>query len=196
MKKAVVVILILAALIASAVVGVKLYNKFAPKPDYLLEGARDNGFVAAYRAYTGISGDKVKKIPGFRFENLVYLNKDVEYDHVSYEFHTYHGKAKTADPDTWEIEQNQYDEEFFDIPSVVESIKQMGLSYTGNVYILVTEFDDYRIVQVESLGDDNSTILDESFALFRNGSRIDLPENVKLDSIRTIYKQTPMKGTN
>lgn len=196
MPKPIMVILIIAALIAATVLSFKLYNKIAPKPDYVIEGARDNGFVAAYRAYTALTDESAKKIPGFRFENLVYSNVDVEYEHVNFDFHTYKGKAETTDPDTWEIEHNQYDEEWFDIPSVIESLKKMDLSYTGDVYIIVTEFDDYRIVQVESLGDDNSTILDESFALFRNGSRIELPENVKLDSIRTIYKQTPKKGTN
>ena len=195
MPKAVLVILIFAALAASAVVGFKMYNKFAPKPEYLIEGARDNGFVPAYRAYTAISGDHAKKIPSFRFDNLVYINKDAEYSHVRFEFHTYEGRAESTDPDTWVLEKNKYDKESFEIPSVIESLKQMDLTYTGDVYILVTEFDDYRIVQAESLGE-YSTILDESFALFKNGEKLRLPDNVRLDSIRTIYKLTSQKGTS
>ena len=43
-----------------------------PKPDYLLMGARDNGFVAAYRGYYAITGNSVEKISKTTYENYIY----------------------------------------------------------------------------------------------------------------------------
>ena len=46
------------------------------KPDYLLEGARDNGFIAAYRGYYAIKDETVKKISKRKYERYIHTGKE------------------------------------------------------------------------------------------------------------------------
>ena len=57
-------------------------GKDTTSPDYLLEGARDNGFVAAYRAYFAIDDNNITKISKKKYENFIYYDKIDNYDPV------------------------------------------------------------------------------------------------------------------
>ena len=157
------------------------------KPAYLLEGARDNGFVPSYRAYYAIDGDTIEKISKTRYENYIYKDKDDHYKSFNAEFSNYDIAASTDDPSEWDYEVKYYGTEPYDTEALKKHLKDMNVSYTGNVYILVYWFDEYSIVQVTNLTD-NNTVLGEMFGLFRNGNKIDLPDGTDLSSIRTYYR--------
>ena len=155
------------------------------KPDYLLMGAKDNGFVPSYRAYYAITGDTIKKIPQFKYENYIY--KDDHYKSFNEEFSNYDVVADSPDPSEWNFELMYYDNEPYDTDALIKHLQDMNVSYMGNVYILVLWFDEYVIVEVTNL-DDTNTVLGETFGLFRNGKMIDLPAGTDLSSIRTYYR--------
>lgn len=155
------------------------------RPDYLLEGARDNGFVPSYRAYYAITGDTIKKIPKFMYENYIY--KDDHYKSFNEEFSNYDVVADSPDPSEWDYELMYYSNEPYDTDDLISHLQDMNVSYTGEVFVLVLWFDEYVIVEVTSLSD-NNTVLGETFGLFRNGQMIDLPEGTDLSSIRTYYR--------
>ena len=158
------------------------------RPDYLLEGARDNGFVPAYRAYFAIEGDTVKKISSYKYENYIY--NDDHYKAFNTEFSNYDVIASTDDPSEWEYELKYYADEPYDTDALISQLQDMNVSYTGNVYILVNWFDDYVIIHATSL-DDNNTVLGEAFGMFKGGKKIDLPAGIELSSIRTYYRYEP-----
>ena len=155
------------------------------RPDYLLEGARDNGFVPAYRAYYAIEGDNIKKISKSKYENYIY--KDDHYKSFNESFTNYDVVAGSEDPSEWEYEIKYYSDDPYEIDALIGLLQDMNVSYTGNVFILVLWFDEYVIVEVTSL-DGTNTVLGETFGLFRDGRKLDLPEGTDLSSIRTYYR--------
>lgn len=155
------------------------------RPDYLLEVARDNGFVPAYRAYYAIEGDTIKKISKSRYEKYIY--KDDHYKRFNESFSNYDVVASSEDPAGWEYELKYCSDDPYDTDVLIGHLQDMNVSYTGNVYILVLWFDDYVIVEVTNL-DDTNTVLGETFGLFRDGRKLDLPSGTDLSSLRSYYR--------
>ena len=155
-----------------------------PKPDYLIMGARDNGFVAAYRGYYAITGNKVEKISKSTYENYIY--KDDHYKMIGDDIISWDVTADSEDPSEWVFEKLSYTDTVYDMDTLISQLDEMDLSYTGDLYVQVTFFDDCVIIEVDSL--DDSTITSESFAVFRNGEKLDFPDNYDLSSIRDVYK--------
>ena len=153
--------------------------------DYLIEGARDNGFVAAYRGYFAIDDGSVFEISGNQFDRSV-LGDDSQYKSIGYQLITFEAKAERSDPLTWTYEKNKYVSEEYDVNVLKDQLKQMGVSYTGDVYIITTSFESYTVIEANSL--DNNTVMDTTYGLFRDGSKIELPADIEIQDIRTVYK--------
>ena len=119
------------------------------KPDYLLKFGRDNGFVAAYRAYIKIDGEQANKINEWRYDN--YIHGKEEYDFVRYDTHSFDAVAKSADPNEWEYVQNKYDKDEYDVELVKNMLAQMGVNFTGDVYIVIYSFDNISVISAENM---------------------------------------------
>ncbi len=154
------------------------------KPDYLIMAARDNGFVPAYRAYFAVEGDSIRKISSSRYDDLILGKSDYKMFNETY--YTFDVTAETGDPAEWEYVPNPYIEEHYDEDLLIGQLKETGVSYTGDIYIVITEFDDYTVFQVTNLED--STWKDTTYAWFRDGRLLDLPKNIELDSLDRFYR--------
>ena len=155
------------------------------KPDYLIMAARDNGFMPAYRAYFAVDGDSIRKISSFRYDDLILGKSDYKMFNETY--YTFDVTAETGDPAEWEYVPNPYIEDHYDEDLLVEQLKEIGVSYTGDIYIVITEFDDYTVFQVTRL--ENRALGENTYAMFRDGRKLDLPKNIKLDSLDCFYRR-------
>ena len=62
----------------------------------------------------------------------------------------------------------------------------MRTFYTGDIHIIVTVFDDYTVLEVWRM--ENDEIAEIQTGLFRYNSIIELPRDVNLKSLAYIYK--------
>ncbi len=167
-----------------AVMSLLLCSCKRTEPEYLIMAGLDNGFVAAYRAYFSLTGSDMTKISGRKYDKLRLGNKN--YERIEESVFTFDVTAEKLDPDTWIYERNKYIEEIYDEQVLIKDLKDMGILYTGKLYIVVTTFDDYRLIQVDSL--DGSSIADSSYAAFKGDERLELGKRTELHSIRAIYR--------
>ena len=156
-------------------------------PEYLLEGARDSGLVASYRAYFAIENNSVTKISKTKYENYIYKDNDNHYKIVPQSYYSFEVNAKTKDPLDWEYEQNKYDDETYEIDILKNQLLDMGVGYQGIIDIQITEFDEYYLIEVTSIDDDN-TILDSEYAIFHDNEMLSIADDINLSSIRDIHK--------
>lgn len=157
-------------------------------PAYLLVGSEDNGWVPSYRAYFSVDGDEAKKISKHRFESLIY-DDDIEYKTIAVTLYSTNAYAASSDPSDWEfVEYKDWfdDIDTMDFDTMKKYLKEMGVSYKGEIYIEVLEFDGYTALEVESLSD--STVKDSTSGLFRDGKMIELPKNVTFRSVNDVYR--------
>lgn len=142
----------IALILGTVMIGLCSFSCSSKNPQaYLLEGAEDNGFVAAYRAYFYVDGDEAGKISKHRFEKWIYDD----------------------DIDTLEID------------TLKEYLEEMGVSYKGNIYIQILEFDEYIALEVECTSDNSS---ESASRLFRNGKMLEIPTDVTFRSVDDVYK--------
>ena len=162
------------------------------EPEYLIKAKRDNGFVSAYKAHFALDGESLYKISERKYDDLT-LDEDSKYKMIIPETISFDIEAPKSDKSTWKIFlPDNYDEiqKETDGPIIVTlmtDLNKMGITYTGSLYVLVTRFDDYKIVQVTNL--DGNSVIDESYALFKNGSKLPLSKNMDLSSISQIYRK-------
>ena len=161
-------------------------GKESSEPQYLIKAQSDNGFVAAYQAHFAIEGSSITEISARKFESLT-LGSGSNYKAFSAKIYSFDAIAKGNNPDSWEYTQNQYDKDIYYIHSLIWDLKQMNLGYSGKVYILVTAFDGYRIIQATNL--DGNTVIAESYAVFLNEDRLSLPKGAALHSLRSFYRR-------
>ena len=162
------------------------------EPDYLLEGARDNGFVPAYRAYFAIENENISTISKSKYEKYIYHGED-KYDYVPMVHYSFDAFAKTVNPSEWEYEYDS--DSMYDIDTLVTYLSEMKTGYFSTpsalgedeVDILVTEFDDYTIVEATLL-DYQNTVKDSKYAIFHNGNMLTTVEDLDLSSIRSIHR--------
>ena len=155
----------------------------ASEPEYLIKAKRDNGFVSAYKAHFALDGENIYKISERKYDALNLDDsskyKVIQVDSISFDV-TASGddlsKWNVSLPYDYESQANPYTKE-----SLINDLTQMGVTYRGSLYVLVTRFDDYKIVQVTNL--DGNSVIDESYTLFKNGSRLPLASNMDLSSI-------------
>ena len=170
------------------------YDNNSAKPDYLLEGALDNGFVPVYRAYHTIENDNIRRISKSKYEKYIYNGKK-EYGYIPTTYYSFDAFAKNINPSEWEYEQSEYDDVIYDINTLKTYLLKMQTGYWNvpsalgedKVHIIVTEFDDYAIVEA-NLVDYQNTIKDSKYAIFHNGNMLTAAKDLDLNSIRSIHK--------
>ncbi len=157
----------------------------AHSPQYLIRAKSDNGFVIAYQAHFSVDGDAVSEISAREYEKLT-LGDGSEYKAINAKTYAFDINAAGNVPSAWQYVQNEYDDETYDVQLLAKELSQMNLNYSGSLYVLVTTFDEYKIIQVSNL--DGRAVLDESYAMFRNGRQLQLPKGAKLCSLWRFYK--------
>ena len=159
------------------------------EPEYLIKAKRDNGFVSAYKAHFALDGENIYKISERKYDDLT-LGEDSKYKVIQVDSISFDVSATGDDLSKWNVslpydyknQANPYTRE-----SLINDLTQMGVTYRGSLYVLVTRFDDYKIVQVTNL--DGNSVIDESYALFKNGSRLPLSKNIDLSSIWQVRRR-------
>ena len=157
----------------------------AAYPSYIIMSGTDNGFVAASRAYFSVDDKEISKITEKRYEKLLYADKP-EYEIVMLGSYTFDVTANESDPGKWDYTEQKYGDDPYDTDSVIKDLKMMGEEFTGNGYVLVNVFDDYRIVEFDLYEGDRIT--EKHFGLFIKDEMIMLPEGMKLDQLRKIHR--------
>ena len=155
------------------------------EPAYLIRAKSDNGFVAAYRAYFAVDGNSVSEISQRRYEDLT-LGSGSAYQAITAKTYSFDVSARSSDPLEWQYTQNEYDDKKYDTQLLIWDLKQMKLPYTGTLYVLVKTFDDYRVVLVAEM--DGNSVIDESYAMFRDEDRLALPKGAKLYGLSDFYR--------
>ena len=156
------------------------------KPDYLLEGAMDNGFVPAYRAYFAIKNNEVAEISKTKYENYIYRDNN-HYEIVPESYYLFEVNAETKNPLDWEYEQNKYNDGMYDTEILKNQLLDMNVSFEGSVDIQITEFDEYILIEVANMNDAN-TVMDSKYAIFHEGKMLAIADDINLSSIRKIYR--------
>lgn len=159
------------------------------EPEYLIKAKRDNGFVSAYKAHFALDGESIYKISEGKYDDLT-LGEDSKYKVIQVDSISFDVSATGDDLSKWNVslpydyenQANPYTRE-----SLINDLTQMGVTYRGSLYVLVTRFDDYKIVQVANM--DGNSVIDESYALFKNGSRLPLSKNIDLSSIWQVRRR-------
>lgn len=155
------------------------------EPAYLIRAKSDNGFVAAYRAYFAVDGNVVSEVSQRRYEDLT-LGSGSSYQAITARSYAFDVSARGGDPLEWQYTQNEYDDKKYDVQLLIWDLKQMKLPYTGTLYVLVKTFDDYRALLVAQM--DGNSVLDESYAVFRDEDRLALPKGAKLYGLSDFYR--------
>ena len=151
-----------------------------PNPDYLIMAA-DDSTMPVYRAYYAVYGDSLQNITKGSYED--YIKKDDQYKTISTSTCDFNVTAGSSDPAEWEYEIKYFDEEPYDTDVLKTQLKEMNVHYVGEVYILVTTFDGYTIIEV-----DNTTENQSTYGMFRDGKQMTLPAGTDLSSLNTFYK--------
>ena len=168
-------------------------NFFAPKnnePKYYICARRDNGFVPAYRAYFFITGSKIKKVSGFRYEySVIFGKKAKEYKAFSPAYYVFNIKAKDNDPSGWKIEQNKYDKEKYDTDALVALLKKTEITLKGYIELVLREFDGYQIIYMTRTDQEgHGMVLGQQSLFFRDGNPIKIGRKISLDDVRDFYR--------
>ena len=156
-------------------------------PEYLIRAKSDNGFVSAYQAYFAIDGNSVTEISKSKYEALA-LGENSKYEAVSVKTYSFDIIAVDNAPSEWKYTQNEYETERYDVQTLVRDLEEMKVPYTGSLYVFITVFNGYRIVAVTNL--DGNIVLDESYAVFRNGWQLHLPKDIRLSQLRDFMRIT------
>ena len=75
----------------------------------------------------------------------------------------------------------------YEIDTLTNQLSMMNISHSENSDIQIVKFDDYYLIEVENL-DGNNTVVASEYALFHNGKKLSMEEDIDLSSIRNIYK--------
>lgn len=155
------------------------------EPDYLIKAKSDNGFITAYQAHFAIEGNSITEISAHQYEDLT-LGADSNYRMISPETYSFDINAAGSNPAEWKYVQNEYDKTSYDVQTLIEDLKQMKLAYTGTVYVLITTFDEYKIIEAANL--DGNTLIDDSYIIFRNNVKLENSDALKLNQLSRFYK--------
>ena len=120
---------------------------------------------------------------GFNDSYEDYIKKDDQYKTISTSVCDFNVTAGSSDPAEWEYEIKYFDEEPYDTDVLKTQLKEINVHYVGEVYILITTFDGYVILQV-----DNTTENQSTYGMFRDGKHMTLPAGTDLSSLETFYK--------
>lgn len=155
-------------------------------PAYVLLASEQSGLVQAYDAYFELDGNSLKEVREVRFENLVERTdnyKTIKF--LSYNFNAY---STNGNPSDYSYEQSSLDTMPFEKATLIKYLRKMGVFWTGEIEIQITEFNDYVIL--EAAHTDTEDITEVKTGLFRSSKYIELPKGSSLRSVNKVYKKT------
>ena len=158
---------------------------------YYICARRDNGFIAAYRAYFYICGNVVKKIRKFRYEHrVIYGKKADRFKIFSPDYYVFNIKAGNTDPADWKIEQSKYEKVRYDVNKLTEILKKTEITLKGYIQLVLNEFDGYQIIHMVRTSEETHGLhMGEQSLLFRNGKPIEIGKKINFGSVRDFYRE-------
>ena len=160
------------------------------EPRYYICARRDNGFVAAYRAYFFIKGSKIRRVSVLRYEHSVIFGKRADdYEFFSPLYCVFDIEARDNDPSGWKIEQNKYEKERYDTDALIALLKKTESTLKGYIELILHEFDGYQLihmVRTDQAG--HGMHLGEQSLFFRDGNPIKIGSKIRLGSVRDFYR--------
>ena len=160
------------------------------EPQYYICARRDNGFIAAYRAYFFIKGSKIRRVSVFRYEHSVIFGKRADdYEFFSPLYCVFNIIAGDNDPSGWKIEQNKYDRERYDTDALIALLKKAEITLKGYIELILHEFDGYQLIHmVRTDQEGHGMILGEQSLFFRDGDPIRIGSRINLGSVRDFFR--------
>ena len=155
------------------------------QPAYVLEAREESGIVQAYDAYFELDGNSLKEVKQVRYENLI--QRSNSYAEITFQTYSFKADSANGNPSDFIFTQNATDTMSFDKPTLIKFLRKMGVFWTGEIQIRMSEFDGYIIL--EAWHTDTSAVTEVKTGLFRNGKYIELPKGSSLKSINKIYKK-------
>ena len=169
----------------------KLRKVSGKPPKYLMYAGTDNGFTAAYRAYFGLTDGKIRKMTGLRY-TLLEFGYNSRYERVRDKKYYFDVTAESDDPGSWFYKPGSTNEPY-SMEKLTDLLRRSKINLRGDLFVIITEFDDYQIVDVRMEGV-SSTPMDvrlnkhNNYAMFKGGRRMRIPLRVKLGNLRVIYR--------
>ena len=160
------------------------------EPKYYICARRDNGFIAAYRAYFFIKGSKIKRVSGFRYEHSVTFGKRAgDYEFFSPLYCVFDIEARDNDPSGWKIEQNKYEKERYDTDALIALLKKTEITLKGYIELILHEFDGYQLIHMARTDQEgHGMLLGEQSLFFRDGNPIKIGSKINLGSVRDFFR--------
>jgi len=161
-------------------------------PKYYMCARRDDGFIAAYRAYFILQGRKIQKIRGLRYNyTVIYSKKANDWKSFSPTHVVFNIKAKNTDPAGWKIEQNKYDRVRYDRNALTELLSKVQIRLRGYIQLVLHEFDGYQLIDMTQTDQEgHGTILGSQSLAFKDGQPLRLRKKIHLDDLSDFYKKT------
>ena len=154
-------------------------------PAYVLEAGEDAGLVQVYDAYFELDGYSVKEVRQVRFENLVERTDSYRLINVlNYNFDAY---STNGNPSDYDLKQSSLDRMPFDKATLIKFLRKLGVFWTGDIKIQLSEFDSYIILEARHT--DDNAVTDIKTGLFRNGKLVELPKESSLKSVNKVYRK-------
>lgn len=168
-----------------------MYSNENNETKYFICARRDNGFIAAYRAYFLITGTKIKRISKFRYEHSVIFGKRADdYKKFSPGYYVFNIQAKHSDPSEWKIEQSKYETERYDIDALVTLLGKAEITLKGYIELVLNEFDGYQLVHMSRTDQEgHGVILGEQSLFFRDGNPIQIGRKIDFGDVRDFYRR-------
>lgn len=154
-------------------------------PAYVLEATEDSGIVQAYKAYFELDGNSLKEVRQIRYENLV--ERTSNYTLINFQTYSFKASSTNGNPSDYVYTQSNQDTMAFDKATLIKYLRKMGVFWTGEIQIQMTEFDGYIIL--EAWHTDGGTVKEIKTGLFRNSKYIELPKDSSLKSVNKVYKK-------
>ena len=130
------------------------------EPKYYICARRDNGFIAAYRAYFFIKGSKIRRVSVFRYEHSVIFGKRAD----------------------------DYRERY-DTDALITLLKKAEITLKGYIELILHEFDGYQLIHmVRTDQEGHGMILGEQSLFFRDGNPIKIGSKINLGSVRDFFR--------
>ena len=171
-------------------IGVKRKDTSDNEPRYYICARRDNGFIAAYRAYFYFHGDTVKKVGKFRYERSVIFKKTADaYKPFSPKYFVFNIKAKSNDPVDWKIKQSEYEKDRYDVNDLIALLKKTEIMLKGYIQLVLHEFDGYQIIHMVRTSEETHGLhLGEQSLLFRDGKPVAIGKKINFGSVRDFHR--------
>ena len=155
------------------------------QPAYFLEAREDTSIVQSYRAYFELDGNSLKEVKQIRYESLI--ERTNSYQQINYVTYNFNAVSTNGNPSDYVYTQSPTDLMAFDKPTLIKSLRKVGVFWTGDIQIRLTVFDGYMVLEASHT--DGGTVTEYKTGLFRNGKYIEPPKDSSLKSLTNVYKK-------